>query len=250
MVIIPDIHGRAFWKDAVKGRENEEIVFLGDYMDAYDDEGIGYNKAKKNFKEIIAFAKSHPNVTLLIGNHDAHYCCGIDKSTRYDYFHAPEIEKLFKSYREGFKLAVEKEINGKKFILSHAGLSKTWLKGHIYSKDIDFEKINPVEWVNNGLAVRDGHLLAMLDDMSFRRGGYGDMGSIVWADIMDHYVDGKGENLFGDYQIFGHTQIIKDPIVFDRFACIDCRRAFILTDGGKLCELNGTELKKTVKPEN
>ena len=27
MIIIPDIHGRSFWKDAVKGHENEKIIF-------------------------------------------------------------------------------------------------------------------------------------------------------------------------------------------------------------------------------
>ena len=27
MIIIPDIHGRSFWKDAVKGRENDKIIF-------------------------------------------------------------------------------------------------------------------------------------------------------------------------------------------------------------------------------
>ena len=73
VIIIPDIHGRQFWKDAVKDRENEDIIFLGDYMDPYEEEEIGYNKALENFKEIIAFANEHKNVTLLLGNHDIHY---------------------------------------------------------------------------------------------------------------------------------------------------------------------------------
>ena len=42
MIIIPDIHGRSFWKDAVKGRENEKIIFLGDYTDPYSYEGIEF----------------------------------------------------------------------------------------------------------------------------------------------------------------------------------------------------------------
>ena len=35
MIIIPDVHGRKFWRNAVKGFETEKIVFLGDYVDPY-----------------------------------------------------------------------------------------------------------------------------------------------------------------------------------------------------------------------
>ena len=34
MIIIPDIHGRDFWKE-VTAIEDEEFVFLGDYVDPY-----------------------------------------------------------------------------------------------------------------------------------------------------------------------------------------------------------------------
>lgn len=75
MIIIPDIHGRTFWKYAVKGRETEEIVFLGDYVDPYTElEGIEPSKGLVALKEVIEFKKHHPeNVTLLLGNHDLCY---------------------------------------------------------------------------------------------------------------------------------------------------------------------------------
>ena len=38
MIIIPDIHGLNFWKEAVAGREEGIIVFLGDYLDPYPDD--------------------------------------------------------------------------------------------------------------------------------------------------------------------------------------------------------------------
>ena len=51
MIIIPDIHGRTFWKQAIQGKETEDIVFLGDYLDPYSDEGISGADALLNFRE-------------------------------------------------------------------------------------------------------------------------------------------------------------------------------------------------------
>ena len=39
-LIIPDVHGRDFWKDAAN-RFPGNIVFLGDYLDPYPLEEIG-----------------------------------------------------------------------------------------------------------------------------------------------------------------------------------------------------------------
>ena len=57
MIIIPDIHGRSFWKDAVKGRENEKIIFLGDYTDPYSHEGIEFWEGLQSLREVIEFKK-------------------------------------------------------------------------------------------------------------------------------------------------------------------------------------------------
>ena len=74
MIILPDIHGRTFWKNAVKGHENDIIVFLGDYLDPYGHEGISVEDAIANFEDIIQFKKDHnKNVILLLGNHDCGY---------------------------------------------------------------------------------------------------------------------------------------------------------------------------------
>ena len=39
LIIIPDVHGRSFWRDAVKRNPGAEFIFLGDYLDPYPDEG-------------------------------------------------------------------------------------------------------------------------------------------------------------------------------------------------------------------
>ena len=60
-IIIPDVHGRPFWRTAVKGQEGEKIIFLGDYVDPYDWEGILPGEAFKELKDIIEFKKEHPD---------------------------------------------------------------------------------------------------------------------------------------------------------------------------------------------
>ena len=62
-LIIPDIHGRDFWKDAIDKVDisKDTVVFLGDYLDPYDQEfdGMPYDMLIEdtinNFKEILDF---------------------------------------------------------------------------------------------------------------------------------------------------------------------------------------------------
>lgn len=71
VLVIPDVHGRKFWKKPCSEIENfDHIVFLGDYLDPYDFEHISVEDAIVNFEEIIDFAKGNSDkVTLLLGNH-------------------------------------------------------------------------------------------------------------------------------------------------------------------------------------
>lgn len=271
MIIIPDIHGRSFWKKAIEGHENEEIIFLGDYMDPYlyeeefadfgdpemdntaiDRQDLLFKKIINNFKDIIEFKKAHSkNVILLLGNHDLHYLC-IDKGSRYDYLNAGEIFNVLNQNRNLFQMAYEKEINGKRFIFSHAGISKRWLESHSLSLK-GWNEENIVDWVNNAYFVRNGQFSIALNDVSNYRGGFNYYGSMVWADFREYIKNlnfSENENdedngLIGDYQIFGHTQLEENPIIWDDFANLDCRRAFILNEKGQITEINGKILNKT-----
>ena len=66
ILIIPDVHGRPFWKKAIKTGDYEKIVFLGDYTDPYEMEGITNREALKNFKSIIAFKQQKPEKVVLL----------------------------------------------------------------------------------------------------------------------------------------------------------------------------------------
>ena len=62
---------------------------------------------------------------------------------------------------------------------------------------------------------------------------YNQSGSIIWSDVREKLHD-KDDAIVQpfDFQFFGHTQQIKDPIITENWACLDCRKAFILNDDG------------------
>jgi glutamate racemase len=61
-----------YWKTVVQDNPNSKYVFLGDYLDPY--ENINREALICNLKDIIQLKKEHiDNVVLLLGNHDLHY---------------------------------------------------------------------------------------------------------------------------------------------------------------------------------
>lgn len=58
-LIIPDVHGRDFWKDAAN-RFPGDIVFLGDYLDPYPLEGISSDEAFTNSRKFFLSRKQTP----------------------------------------------------------------------------------------------------------------------------------------------------------------------------------------------
>lgn len=254
MIIIPDVHGRDFWKSAVKGREDEEIIFLGDYVDPYTNyEGIKPSAGMECLLEIIAFKQLHAqNVTLLLGNHDLSYLSSYLVQCRHDYDNHDTIRTTLLDNLALFSLAHEKTIAGRHYIFTHAGILPAWLKENerILGK---LAPENAVEKLNEGLA--SGDIYAALGDVSFYRGGHLDVGSCVWADVSEHKSNAARfyrevcedehplESMWADvFQIFGHTQQVGGrPVVSPFFACLDCRKAFTLADDGNLKEIVGVQ---------
>lgn len=240
MIIIPDIHGRTFWKNAVGGRENDEILFLGDYVDPYTSaEGIAQCEGMNMLLDIIEFKKQHMNnVILLLGNHDLSYVSNQFPKCRYDNKNADSIKKALTDNLPLFKIAHEKVIAGKRYIFTHAGiLPHWWKKNEATLGQLKYE--NAVETLNSKFA--DGILYAALSDVSYFRGGHLKYGSCVWADLVEHldYFANPGYTLTPSiYQVFGHTFLGDTlPIITSHFACLDCGTAFCLNDDGNILEL-------------
>lgn len=225
ILVIPDVHGRTFWKDAVEKHTNDcdKIVFLGDYLDSYPWEFITRKMTIENFKEIIKYKKDNPDkVVLLLGNHDlAYYDRNFPYRVRYDSSNAYKIKQNFGRNRSLFQLAYEVNLD-KHYLFTHAGVLRSWYERHKeLIGDLTVDNLNRLKTFPGGIRA--------LCDVSRERGGFGRIGSMVWSDI-----DEKSElEDFDDiYQIFGHSQQDSQPVITDTWACLDCRRAFVLNEEG------------------
>lgn len=215
ILILPDIHGRDFWVKPTAFDRFRHIVFLGDYLDPYWHESITAEMALSNFNEIIKLKKQFPNlVTLLIGNHDAHYWWQQGEGPRYILDYDELIHATFQHNRDLFQLVYTQEIGGKKFIFSHAGIMKEWM----HDNGIDDM---PVEELN---ALLDKPNIGILEQVSEYRGGYDPYPSPIWADMWDF---NGSEPIPDTYQIFGHSQR-DEPSIMKDWACLDCRKPFVL----------------------
>ena len=222
LLIIPDVHGRDFWREAVTRHEQMETLFLGDYLDPYPGEGVTEPQAWQELQDIIRFKEEHPErVTLLWGNHDLHYLYPELLGCRYDIEHAERNAHYFWDHQTLFKIAYETTAGGKRFLFSHAGVGLGWIRYNfpkLKEKDITAELLNDL--------VGYPDFMSALGDISTYRGGDKPFGSMIWADIIEHGV--QGNQLEEVIQVFGHTQL-KEPFNFrDIFYCLDCRKAFIL----------------------
>ena len=76
ILVVPDVHGRIFWKEPVARYIDsvDKVVFLGDYLDPYDEEDGMADDIFENLLEIVELKrKNMGKVVLLKGNHDQHY---------------------------------------------------------------------------------------------------------------------------------------------------------------------------------
>lgn len=261
MLILPDIHGRDFWRKPVQEtlkEGDEKIIFLGDYLDPYPhewDKDVDYRKiAIERFKEIIELKRNNTErVTLLLGNHDCGYCIGDDVcSCRMDHANRHEIEKLFNDNRGLFQIAEEADLNGKHFVFSHAGILKGWAELVWGEEGIKRKGFNVVEELNNAWFTNHYGILDSLANCdTYRDWGGFKYGSPVWSDIRS-WANITPEDTYG-FNIVGHTQCIENPVVLETIADLDCRKAFILNSEAELMNYDTkekTQLFKDAKKEN
>ena len=281
-LIIPDVHGRTFWKYAIDKFPKEKypnlnIVFLGDYLDPYElpDEHVTRLEAIENFKMIIEYAKNDKRIHLLIGNHDMHYFYNAQYKSRVDEKNYTIIKSIFEENLDLFNVAFEEKVNRKKILYTHAGVTRFWLDHLRFIGKLSCDN-NKVEYIdrlgNKRKKISDEQLpfCEMLRDMtpeadklnkmlhnfqgqanlwmcSWVRGGDYDFGSCIWADMEEWvYIN---SNVKGNiWQIFGHTLFGgggPDGFVINRdhkWAMLDSRQAWLLNAKGKLLKLSEYEM--------
>lgn len=230
MIIIPDIHGRGFWKEAVKKAEpDEKIIFLGDYLDPYAYEGITPEMSIENFKEILEFKKNNAdNVILLLGNHDFHYINDDLNGGRKIREHADWVESTLKENNDLFDFSYILKIGDTNYIFSHAGFIEGWVN-EVYKTDsiLEAAEKSNSDFKNNDMR----EFSRCLNYISYSRGGYRMFGSPIWADMREHTLNLHFEST---YQIFGHTQC-SEEYIGKNYAMLDRRDAFRLNESdGKI----------------
>lgn len=190
-IVIGDVHGLAYWKEIVNKNPSCRSVFLGDYLDPY--ENIPAQKLIDNLNEIIRLKEERPDdVILLLGNHDLHYfTTDIDQGTRFNSSIAKEVSILFLENIELFQYAFQEE----NYIFTHAGISEKWF---LYDFKGDTKK-NIAEQLNDPLQEQIPALCRCGEE---RGGEQGATGGIFWADIRELY-----NPLPGFTQIVGHNRV-------------------------------------------
>ncbi len=194
VLVVADVHGDPSWKEILAyQQEYDHIVFLGDYVDSliYKPEQMIIN-----LMDIIRFKKENPErVTLLVGNHDAHYMkwlqapqgSGYSQIGFYRYYMAfSENEPLFE---------FAKILDG--VLYTHAGATYKWVQnadrhGSFSVGEFDADPvsaINSAGWYRNIIGIR--------------RGGSYDSGGPLWADAMEH----SAQHFAYPKQVVGHTPV-------------------------------------------
>ena len=239
IIIIPDIHGRDFWKSALDDIKNGvRTVFLGDYHDPYKHENISKQDSINNFKEIIEIARKYSNVELLLGNHDLGYICSEICRSRRDYDNYEVVSKLFEDNKSLFKLCTMY----KDVLISHAGVHHDWLNEVFYPEIGSVEEAVkiPVDKICddiNKLLDDEDNLIKSLYVVGITRGGYNFYGSPVWCDMDEQWnnnlpfkqIVGHSMQCFGDIKKYSWRLPIQRGI-HNQVTCVDCNRVFELKE--------------------
>lgn len=244
--IVPDVHGRPFWKDVLAASGNNPVVFLGDYLDAYPRDVIYHDLTKESviasFEDIIRFKQENPGrVTLLLGNHDCEYLYGREVcDCRTDNDHYDEIQALFRTNKDLFRLAAEFILCGKRYVFTHAGIHPEWMDRHVPGWAIENMVAKLNELNRQALATEYPEETAFanaLAETDPERGGTADFASPIWADAERIHA---GQPLADVIQVVGHTGIpIGRPVITDNVLYTDCRQVLTLSERGVLRTLDG-----------
>ena len=250
ILVVPDVHGRTFWKKPVNNYidEVDRIVFLGDYLDPYRDEGEEHTPESvyDNLMEIIQLKLDHKKkVILLKGNHDQHYSSrrfyDLARGSRCDKNNWDKYHKVFNQNKDLFQLAYLENVNETPYVFTHAGLTIYWLNvvnskvWRLSDRDISIANQVIIDRIN--LLDSDEQGQEMLTIVGKGRALFrGEKtGSVLWADIDEHQIATapKAYGLDRAFQVFGHTRLYafqEYMIASNHLAMIDSQRYFIIDE--------------------
>jgi hypothetical protein len=246
-LIVPDIHGRVFWKSILpflSSDKYEKVIFLGDYVDPYISEGYHWNDAIKALIDVIYLKRQYKNkIVLLLGNHDLGYIDARINACRRDIRNYDIIRTILLEYSKDFDLLYDKPCsveNITRVLYSHAGITNDFYR--VLKNSLDINESNIVTSINqmwHESGEKRELIKLLLSYVGELRGGEDVSGSFVWADVTEH--DLNNLVIPYTYQIFGHSQTPYAPIIGTYCACLDTRQVFDIDyDTLEIKVLNGT----------
>ena len=137
-IVLGDTHGRSNWKLAVHQDKPDRVIFIGDYFDSFEISGV---EQIANFKEIIQYKETNPQVEviLLIGNHDHHYFpeVGYTGTSGYQSGIAPSITQVVDENRHHLQMAY----GFGEYLFTHAGVSPVFMDQVFGENDWSIENV-------------------------------------------------------------------------------------------------------------
>lgn len=247
ILIVPDVHGRRFWHKPVMEYfgQVDRVIFLGDYLDPYEDEDGVSEDILANLVQILRLKmKDLEKVVLLKGNHDQHYSSSYFRmyggGSRCDEANWQIYNELFNRFKSLFQFAWLEEMSGQKYLFSHAGLTSYWINQvnyriwNLVDREISVDDQGIIDRINALDDSVDGQeLLAIVGKY---RSIFGEKtGSVLWADIREHPLSSASMKygLNKVFQVFGHTRMDgeeEDMLLSDHFAMVDTQKCFIIEE--------------------
>lgn len=249
ILVVPDVHGEAFWREPVQKfiDQVDRIIFLGDYLDPYPEEGKEYSPQRifDNLMDIIDLKRSHMDkVVLLKGNHDQHYASEMFRylacGSRCDTINWSLFNAVFVRNKDLFEILHLEEIKGVPYLFSHAGLTLNWIN-----------KVNSDIWklADNKISVADLDIVSKINALDDEGEGQEMLaivgrhrnllgpksGSVLWADIEEHSFP-KAPKAYGLnrlFQVIGHSRLDSnkaDKIEFENLVLIDSVQCFMIDE--------------------
>lgn len=217
--VVPDIHGREFWKKAMDF--DGEIVFLGDYFDPYPSEKdvkLDIESLIQNFEEIKNFASKNERVHLLWGNHDYHYLnLGyVEGSSRFDQKNCEAISSVCLTAKATYAAAIDG------VLFTHACLDKNWV-----GQDLK-DAYSAAKFINSQPAPK-------MWEISSARAGLDKYSSPIWMDIDEV----KKSNQFDFMQVCGHSKMSKVGAIkrVGNVWCVDSKCCFVVDTELKIMDV-------------
>lgn len=191
-LVIPDIHNKIdIAQQYINHYPADEVVFLGDYFDDFNDTPDIIRNVAYWVKENI----HNPNYKFLLGNHEFNYMYGgrIDICSGFDRSKNGVINKILDA-RDWNEMLVYYETQG--FYLTHAGITRNVFGNPVngWNKEV-FEK--NCKYAREILFARQ---LSFVFQVGMMRGGYHPYGGLTWCHFPDEFTP-----IPEIKQIFGHS---------------------------------------------